>query len=173
MDTDTFIQFKILHRLNEVRKNKGLYSRTNLKDLSTEMSIDHNKFMARYANELFTLGQIDMNTGDEAYITPKGVAMIETNNPLFQEFRQAENKTININAPVVGSAIIQGNNNNTTVTLNFLDKFEKEIENSSLTPEEKKTWIGRLKDIGSHPILSSLCSKALEGGLKSLSGGGA
>lgn len=162
MDKDAYISFKILDTLNRARKEKGEYACVNLKDIADELSIDFHFFMMRYGNELHKLDYIVPDLGHCAYITAKGIAVLEQNNPLYQNYRPVENKNITINAPVTGSAIIQGNNNTANITLNFLESLEKEITQSNLTPEEKKTWLSRIKEISSHPLLASLVAKALE-----------
>ena len=126
--------------------------------------------MMRYGNELHKLDYIVPDLGNCAYITEKGIAVLEQNNPLYQSYRPVENKNITINAPVTGSAIIQGNNNTANITFNFLANLEKEIARSNLPPEEKKTWLGRIKEISSHPLLASLVAKALEVLVKSQMG---
>ena len=162
MDNDTYISFKILDTLNRARKEKGEYTRINLKSIADELSIDFNFFIMRYGTELSKLGYIVPDVGNCAYITEKGIAILEQNNPLYQSYRPTENKNITINAPVTGSAIIQGDNNSVNITFDFIAKLEKEIEQSSLSLEEKKTWLNRIKEISSHPILASLVTKVLE-----------
>ena len=44
MDNDTYISFKILDTLNRARKEKGEYTRINLKSIADELSIDFNFF---------------------------------------------------------------------------------------------------------------------------------
>lgn len=162
MDNDTYISFKILDTLNRARKEKGEYARVQLKEIADELSIDFHFFMMRYGNELHKLNYIVPDLGNCAYITEKGIAILEQNNPLYQSYRPVENKNITINAPVTGSAIIQGNNNTANITLNFLATLEKEIAQSNLSPEEKKTWLSRIKEISSHPVLASVVTTALE-----------
>ncbi|MBT9131501.1 MAG: hypothetical protein DDT41_01807 [candidate division WS2 bacterium] len=161
MDKDTLISFKILDALNRARKEKGEFTRVNLKDIADELSMDFDFFMIRYGIELHKLGYIVSDVGNCAYITEKGIAMLERNNPFYQDYRPVENKNIIINAPVTGSAIIQGDNNSVNITFDFLAKLEKEIAKSSLPPEEKKTWLSRIKEFGSHPVSASL-AKVLE-----------
>lgn len=162
MDNDTYISFKILDTLNRARKERGEYARVQLKEIADELSIDFHFFMMRYGNELHKLNYIVSDVGNSAYITERGIAILEQNNPLYQSYRPIEHKTITINAPVTGSPIIQGNNNTTSVAFNFLDTLEKEINKSNLPPEEKKTWLSRIKEISSHPILAPLIVKSLE-----------
>lgn len=167
MDNDQYIFFKILDKLNRARKEKGEYARVNLREIADELSIDFYTFMMRYGNELHKLDHIVPDVGNNAYITSKGIAILEQNNPLYQSYRPVENKNITINAPVTGSAIIQGNNNSANITLDFLTTLEKEISNSSLSPEEKKTFLSSIKDFGSHPVVAPLLTKALEALAKS------
>lgn len=161
MDQTTFISFKILDVLNRARKDKGEFARVNLKEIADDLSIDFHSFRLRYENELHNLGYIEPDVAGNAYITKQGVAMIEKNNPLYQNFKAAENKNITINGPVTSSSIVQGDNNNLNITLNFLTKLEKEIENSSLPQEEKKSCLNRIKRISKHPIIVSLITKVL------------
>lgn len=157
--------------MNQARKEKGEYARVQLKEIADELSISFHLFMMRYGNELYKLNYIVTDVGNCAYITEKGIAILEQNNLLYQSYRPLESKNITINAPVTGSAIIQGNNNTATIALNFLVTLEKEIAESNLLPEEKKTWLGRFKEISSHPLLASLVAKALEMLAKSHVGG--
>ncbi|MBM4293722.1 MAG: hypothetical protein FJ126_02310 [Deltaproteobacteria bacterium] len=138
MDNDTFISFKILDTINRARREKGEFTRVNLKNIAYELSIDFNFFMNRYGVELHKLGYIVADTANYAYITEKGIAILEKNNPLYQTYRPIENKSITINAPITGSAIIQGNNNILHITIDFLSKFENEIARSSLPPKRKR-----------------------------------
>ena len=161
MDRDTFIVFKILEVLNRARKEKGEFTRVNLKDIADELSMDFRFFRKRYENELYNLGYIVPDSGGDAYITKQGVAMIEKNNPLYQSFKNVENKNITIGGSVINSSIVQGDENYLNITFDFFTKLEKEIESSSLSQEEKKTWCSKIKEASHHPIIASLVANVL------------
>lgn len=110
-----------------------------------------------------TLGLIELPYvgGIEAHIAPKGMALVDKKNPFVNNFKNADIRNIEINAPVTGSAIVQGDNSTVSVAFNFIDKLEKEIQNSNLPEEEKKTWIKRIKELSTHPILVEVLKTVL------------
>lgn len=66
-------------------------------------------------------------------ITPKGIASVAPNDPFAER---------NIK--------------------DFLGTFEEVINDSALSPNEKKTWLNRIKEFTSHPVIVELIKKALE-----------
>src|SRR3990172_4435097 len=108
MDEDELIRWKILHALYRLRKAHGPYERLPLYDLAEDLSIKRDVFMSRYALDLENLGLIDIvDVGGGTVITQKGMALIDKKNPFLND-TGAGTRSIIINAPVSGSAIIQG-----------------------------------------------------------------
>ena len=167
MDEHTTVKMKILEILNEYRKEKGPFARKNLKEVASYLNIDFDNFMRVYANELYLDKQIQMDSGWCASITSKGISIIDSKNPFYQEYKNAEIKNININSPVSGSMFIQGNNNTVDISNNFFENFKKEINKSDMRPEEKKEWIKKISDFSIHPIVSQIFVNLISGFLKS------
>jgi hypothetical protein len=172
MDDDTYVSFRVLDILNRASKEKGEYTRVSLREVSNELNIDFDFFMRRYGNELHKLDYVVPDVGSNAYITPKGIAILEQNNPLYQSYRPQEDKSITIHGSVTGSAIIQGNSNSVNITFDFLSKLQEQIDKSALPEEEKKTWSSRIKEMASHPLLASVVSAALGAVVKAYGQGG-
>lgn len=155
MNKDELIKWTILDFLYKVRKERGPHEHGDLSEIAERFSIDKQTFKGVYISDLFDLGLIETAAigSMNARITPKGIACIDRNNPFVEEYRTADIKSISINAPVTGSAIIQGDNASVDIAFDFLDKFKQGIEESSLSPEEKKTWLKWIKDLSYHPAL--------------------
>ena len=149
-----------------MRKEKGPHEPGDPSVIANEFSIDENSFTDRYVLDLQTLGLIELPYAGNiaAHITPKGMALVDRENPFVKGFKSADIRNIEINAPVTGSAIVQGDNSTVSVAFNFIDKLEKEIQNSTLPEEEKKTWIGKIKELSTHPILVEALKTVLMSG---------
>lgn len=96
------------------------------------------------------------------------IALDKSGRQLLKELKYNSTKNIGtqniiFNAPVSNSNIIQGDNATASLTNNFFQALEREIENSALSPEERKTWLTRVKDFSSHPLVVELLSKVLGG----------
>ncbi|MBU0581426.1 MAG: hypothetical protein ABIJ40_16385 [Bacteroidota bacterium] len=156
MDKHTIIKMKVLEILNEYRKTEGPFARKDLKEISDILSIDFDYFMKVYANELYNDNQINMDSGWCAFITPKGIAIVDVNNPFYQEYKKIEMKNINILGSVSDSTIIQGNNNKVDITINFYEDLKREINKSEMKPDEKRSWLKRINDFSKNPIVSQI-----------------
>lgn len=163
MDRDK-IKWAILHRLNKERAEHGPHSTIDAADIHQELGTDPEE-TENAVSDLQDHGFIRFITMRGMVITRQGIALIDDKNPFVADLRQ-DVKSISINAPVSGTTIVQGNNNNVIGALNFIARLEKEIENSSLSEEGKKTWLGRLKEFSSHPLLVEVLSKALDLSMK-------
>lgn len=162
MNEHNSIKIKILKILNEFRKSNGQVARKSLEDIANMLSIDFDKFMKLYGNELYTEDCIYLDSGANAYIKSKGISLVKKDSPFYDEYRNPEIKNLNINAPVTNSNIIQGNDNSIKITNQYFDYIIKEIEKSNLQPPEKTKWLKRIKDISSHPIVSQMFLKGLD-----------
>lgn len=163
MNKDELIKWTILDFLYKVRKERGPCEHGDLSEIAERFSIDKQTFKGVYISDLTDLGLIDTVAigSTNALITPRGIACIDRNNPFVDEYRTADIKNISINAPVTGSAIIQGDNASVDIAFNFLDKFKKGIEGSTLPEEEKRTWLKWIMDLSCHPILLEVLKKIL------------
>lgn len=168
MDEHTLIKIQILDILNNYRKINGPTARKDLREVASDLSIDFDKFMKFYGNELFTDDFIYMDSGACAYIKSKGLSIIDKDNPFYNEYKKSDIKNININAPVTNSNIIQGDGNTINITNQYYDQIVKEIEKSNLQPREKSKWLKRVKEMSSHPIVSQIFIKSFESLLKNL-----
>jgi hypothetical protein len=126
--------------------------------------IGEEDFLHRWGSELRELGLIKMDIGGGAWITPAGSAVVEVTSPIYQHLRGADVKNITINAPVSGSNIVQGDSNVLiNVSIDFLEKLKKAIDQSELPDDEKRTWLERLKEWAAHPLLVQLLAQVLAG----------
>lgn len=88
----------------------------------------------------------------------------DTGRQLYADLKyNVSNPQITVHGSVHNSTLVQGNNATINITNNFFQALEREIESSALSPEEQKTWLTRIKDFSSHPIVVEIVSKVLGG----------
>lgn len=137
-------------------------------NLAQRLSMDKTTIVNKLV-ELTAEGHIEFNKEIElAFLTDRGRQLLTD---LKYKSKNIGSQNIIFNAPVNNSNIIQGDNASAIITVNFLNALQQEIEKSTLSEEEKKTWLSRIKEISSHPIIASLVAKALEMLAKSQIGG--
>lgn len=151
MDTTT-LQIKILEKLFDP-------TQMDADELASQLDVDIEK--VQYA--IYTLsrrGLVDTVMGAHtALMTTKGYDYLEE----MKVRERTPSQTVNINAPVFGSAIAVGGSqatveNNGTM---FFNELQRQIEQASLPEEEKSGLIEAVKKLSQHPLVATAAGAVL------------
>ena len=132
----------------------------NAPKIAKKLNLDVKKISGKYLNPLKTEGYIEYPLDAYVRITQKGIDYLDDMN----KKEQPTHLQI-INNPQ-NSPISQSGNATINITNNFLEELEKSINHSDLSPDEKQTWLQRIKEIGTNLVLS----KAFEIAIKAITG---
>jgi hypothetical protein len=108
------------------------------------------------------LGLAEKVTVPTVRITATGLAIAEKDNPLTEHLRPAAMNNLVVNAPLFGSAVVQGNANRVSASLDFVSQLREELEKADLPPEEKKTLLDQVKKLATHPLLVEILSQVFQ-----------
>lgn len=95
-------------------------------------------------------------------ITAAGLAIADKDNPLTEHLRPAAMNNLVINAPLFGSAVVQGAANRVSASLDFVSQLREEVAKADLPPDEKKTLLGQVNKFATHPLLVEILSQVLQ-----------
>ena len=163
MDRDELIQRRILaFAYKHWEKHGPDADAPPYQELARWLGIDEEE-MWKHIGVLEQIGTAHCDqVGGAPRITTKGLEVMARNRPLIMAALEPPgDRTININAPVVGSSINQGDGATVTAAISILDKLKVAIEHSNLPEKEKKGLLKSLKALSEHPLVVELIGSLL------------
>ncbi|MDR4507784.1 MAG: hypothetical protein MRJ65_06035 [Candidatus Brocadiaceae bacterium] len=164
MNKGNTVKMEILALLYKNRTERGPEYQTNLFLLAKKLSMEGGTFWDLYVENLIEQDFIIQGVcRGYAMITSKGVDHFRSEIPFFDASSSSNEKYHQFEESGGDNECVQIDKTSPCNTGDFLERFEKTLNKSSLPLVEKKMWLGRIEEIRSHAILLDILKKVLHG----------